>query len=61
MLYFVFIDVCRFREVGVEVIVVLSKFSDCVERVSIDEAYIDLIDEVKKRMDILDSDNVFLE
>lgn len=61
MLYFVFIDVCRFREVGVEVIVVLSKFSDCVERVSIDEVYIDLIEEVKKRMDILDSDNVFLE
>lgn len=42
-------------------IVVLSKFSDCVERVSIDEVYIDLIEEVKKRMDILDSDNVFLE
>lgn len=61
MLYFVFFDVCRFREVGVEVIVVLSKFSDCVERVSIDEVYIDLFEEVKKRMDILDSDNVFLE
>lgn len=61
MLYFVFFDVCRFWEVGVEVIVVLSKFSDCVERVSIDEVYIDLIEEVKKRMDILDSDNVFLE
>lgn len=32
-------------------IAVLSKFSNCVERASIDEAYIDLTEEVKKRMD----------
>lgn len=30
---------------------VLSKFSTCVERASIDEAYIDLTDEVKRRID----------
>lgn len=39
-------------------IAVLSKFSDCVERASIDEAYIDLTEEVRKRMDTLGSDNV---
>ncbi|XP_065944536.1 DNA polymerase eta-like isoform X2 [Magallana gigas] len=51
-------DLTKFREAGAEVIAVLSKFSDCVERASIDEAYIDLTEEVKKRMDTLDSDNV---
>lgn len=30
---------------------VLSKFSTCVERASIDEAYIDLTEEVKRRID----------
>lgn len=58
MLYSASFDVCRFREAGAEVIAVLSKFSDFVERASIDEAYIDLTEEVKKRMDTLDSDNV---
>lgn len=41
----------RFRDAGKEVINVLSKFSDCVERASVDEAYIDLTEEVKRRMD----------
>ena len=31
---------------------VLSRFSNCVERASIDEAYIDLTEEVKRRLDI---------
>ncbi|XP_062587283.1 DNA polymerase eta-like [Saccostrea cucullata] len=43
-------DLTKFREAGAEVIAVLSKFSDCVERASIDEAYIDLTEEVRKRM-----------
>lgn len=58
MLYSTPFDVCRFREAGAEVIAVLSKFSDCVERASIDEAYIDLTEEVQKRMDTLGSDNI---
>lgn len=58
MLYSTPFDVCRFREAGAEVIAVLSKFSDCVERASIDEAYIDLTEEVRKRMDTLGSDNI---
>lgn len=40
----------RYREAGAEVIEVLSQFSKCVERASIDEAYIDLTDEVNKRL-----------
>lgn len=51
-------DLTKFREAGAEVIAVLSKFSDCVERASIDEAYIDLTEEVRKRMDTLGSDNI---
>ena len=31
-------------------IAVLSQFSDCVERASVDEAYIDLSQEVDKRL-----------
>ncbi|XP_052105521.1 DNA polymerase eta-like [Mytilus californianus] len=44
-------DLTKFRDGGKEVINVLSKFSNCVERASIDEAYIDLTEEVKRRMD----------
>lgn len=40
----------RYRAAGAEVIEVLSKFSSCVERASIDEAYIDLTQEVGKRL-----------
>ncbi|XP_052819667.1 DNA polymerase eta-like isoform X1 [Mya arenaria] len=43
-------DLTKYREGGAEVIEVLSRFSDCVERASVDEAYIDLTDEVNKRM-----------
>jgi DNA polymerase eta len=32
------------------VIEVLSQFSKCVERASVDEAYVDLTDEVEKRL-----------
>lgn len=39
----------------------LSKFSQCVERASIDEAYIDLTEEVERRlrtMDKVEADNL---
>ena len=37
---------------------VLSQFSECVERASVDEAYIDLTMEVEKRMSALSQDRV---
>ncbi|KAL5009243.1 hypothetical protein ScPMuIL_014824 [Solemya velum] len=43
-------NLTKYREAGAEVIAVLSKFSQCVERASIDEAYIDLTEEVATRM-----------
>ena len=42
--------ILRFREAGAEVIEVLSRFSKCIERASVDEAYIDLTSEVDRRM-----------
>lgn len=47
-------DLTKYREAGAEVIAVLSKFSKCVERASIDEAYIDLTDEVERRLQTMD-------
>ena len=41
---------CRYREAGAEVIDVLARHSDCVERASVDEAFIDLTAEVEKRL-----------
>ncbi|KAG8197841.1 hypothetical protein JTE90_020118 [Oedothorax gibbosus] len=43
-------DLTRYREAGASVMEVLCKFSECVERASIDEAYIDLTEVVKSRM-----------
>ncbi|KAF4523810.1 hypothetical protein B566_EDAN008045 [Ephemera danica] len=43
-------DISKYREAGHEVIDVLCKFSSCVERASIDEAYLDLTDVVDQRM-----------
>ncbi|KAK6183376.1 hypothetical protein SNE40_010871 [Patella caerulea] len=43
-------DLTKYRDAGAEVIEVFSKFSSCVERASVDEAYIDMTDEVEKRM-----------
>ncbi|ELT99496.1 hypothetical protein CAPTEDRAFT_172544 [Capitella teleta] len=43
-------DLTLYREAGAEVIEVLTGFSKCVERASIDEAYVDLTDEVHKRL-----------
>lgn len=41
---------CRYRDAGAEVIDVLAQRSDCVERASVDEAFIDLTTEVEKRL-----------
>ncbi|KAK7027299.1 hypothetical protein SK128_005092 [Halocaridina rubra] len=41
-------DLTRYRDAGKEVINVLCSFSDCVERASIDEAYINFTDVVQK-------------
>ena len=41
-------DLTIYREAGAEVIKVLSTFSDALERASIDEAYIDLTDAIKR-------------
>ncbi|KAK3092357.1 hypothetical protein FSP39_001859 [Pinctada imbricata] len=54
-------DLTKFREAGAEVIAVLSKFSGQVERASIDEAYIDLTEEVKKRITKLSGDRVLVQ
>ena len=35
-----------------------SEFSGCVERASIDEAYIDLTEEVKKRMELMGAEKI---
>ena len=46
-------DLTIYREAGAEVIKVLSTFSDALERASIDEAYIDLTDAIKRYYCIL--------
>ncbi|XP_059172551.1 DNA polymerase eta-like [Physella acuta] len=43
-------DLTRYREAGAEVIAIFSKFCSCVERASVDEAYLDLTMEVTQRM-----------
>ena len=40
----------RYRDAGAEVIEVLSRFCRCVERASIDEAYLDLTEEVEEKL-----------
>ena len=41
-------DLTVYREASAEVIQVLSTFSDSLERASIDEAYIDLTEAIKR-------------
>lgn len=43
-------DLTRYRQAGAEVITVLCQFAKCVERASIDEAYIDLTEEINELM-----------
>ncbi|XP_045176250.2 DNA polymerase eta-like isoform X2 [Mercenaria mercenaria] len=54
-------DLTKYREGGAEVIEVLSRFSNCVERASVDEAYIDLTEEVEKRLSSLSQDRVTID
>lgn len=41
-------DLTLFRDAGAEVIEVLAQFTDCLERASIDEAYLDLTNIIEK-------------
>ena len=41
---------CRYRDAGAEVIDVFMRHTGCVERASIDEAFIDLTDDVDRRI-----------
>ncbi|XP_060077107.1 DNA polymerase eta-like [Ylistrum balloti] len=50
-------DLTKYREAGAEVITVLSTFSQCVERASVDEAYIDLTEEVDRLLQHTDMIN----
>nr|CAD7441825.1 unnamed protein product [Timema bartmani] len=43
-------DGSKYRDAGREVIDVLCQFSDCVERASVDEAYLDITRAVEKRL-----------
>lgn len=51
----------RYREAGAEVINVLMQFSKKVERASIDEAFIDLTDEVEARLSQMGEHPISLE
>ena len=46
-----FISIFRYRDAGKEVIDVLCEFGACVERASIDEAYLDLTEVVNKSLE----------
>ncbi|XP_070578564.1 DNA polymerase eta-like [Ptychodera flava] len=54
-------DLTRYRNACVEVIEVLCKFSKSVERASVDEAYIDLSDEVHKRIERLENQQISID
>eukprot|EP00794_Sanderia_malayensis_P017319 gene17319-19052_t len=41
-------DLASYRQAGAEVIKVLAGFSDCLERASVDEAFIDLSEVIKR-------------
>ena len=40
----------RYRSAGAEVITILSRYSSCIERASVDEAFLDITDHVLARM-----------
>ncbi|RUS78734.1 hypothetical protein EGW08_013485, partial [Elysia chlorotica] len=54
-------DLTRYREAGAEVIAVFSKFCSCVERASVDEAYLDLTVEVSQRLKAMGDSDVLPE
>lgn len=43
----------RYRDAGREVVDVFCQFSDCVQRASVDEAYIDVTEAVEQRISSL--------
>lgn len=43
----------RYRDAGREVVRVICQFSDCVQRASVDEAYIDVTEAVEQRISSL--------
>ncbi|KAG8225399.1 hypothetical protein J437_LFUL004599, partial [Ladona fulva] len=43
-------DLTKYRDAGQEVLDVMCKFCKCIQRASVDEAYLDLTDEVNKRL-----------
>ncbi|XP_046676399.1 DNA polymerase eta [Homalodisca vitripennis] len=43
-------DLTKYRDAGREVIKVICEFSECVQRASVDEAFIDLTEAVEKRL-----------
>ena len=44
------VDLTNYRKASAEVMQVLSLFSDCIERASIDEAYLDITERVKDKI-----------
>ncbi|XP_045613927.2 DNA polymerase eta [Procambarus clarkii] len=51
-------DLTKYRNAGKEVISVLCDFSDCIERASIDEAYIDFTNVIEGKMKQLCADKI---
>ena len=47
-------DLTSYRQAGVEVINILSRFTSCIERASIDEAYLDITEAALERVKSLE-------
>ncbi|XP_024086271.1 DNA polymerase eta isoform X2 [Cimex lectularius] len=54
-------DLTRYRDAGREVVSVLCKFSDVVQKASVDEAYIDLTAPIQKRMNETNNTGIKIE
>ena len=46
-------DLTRYRDAGDEVLASISRFSSCVKRASVDQAYLDVTDDVIRSLKIL--------
>ena len=46
-------DLTKYRHAGAEVISILSRYTSCIERASVDEAYLDITNSVFERMEAL--------
>jgi len=51
----------RYRDAGKEVVEVFKEFCECVERASIDEAYLDLTQAVECRLQKLQNSSSFIK